>query len=43
MENRWLDFEYDLKVKPAGFSGELDVGCERSRVKDYPRVFGLNN
>ena len=31
MENRWLDFEYNLKAKPAEFSGEFAVGCERSR------------
>lgn len=31
MEDRWLDFEYNLKAKPAGFSEELDVGYERSR------------
>lgn len=29
IKNRWLDFEYNLKMKPGGFSAELDVGCER--------------
>ena len=28
---RWLDLEYILTVKPAGFTGELDVGCEGKR------------
>lgn len=40
----WLDSGNILKVEPAGFIDELDVGCEREKEdQDDFKVFGLRN